>query len=554
MPIDASIYNNVQPQPSPIQTLASLSALKGQQQQQQLTGLELQEKQRQINGEKLLDNAYAKYVGPDGVDYNGLANEVARGGYGHLAPAIIKSGVEVRKSMADAVEAQGKAEDAQRNAAGNIGAGMQDILDKGGTAEDAAGYGVTHIAALRKVGLIPPDEASAIAQAMDPSNPDALKRTISSMIAASPKRTELSSAATTANARAVTAQTGAVKAAAELPGIQAKAAVDQQVAAGTQGGVTPYQQAELANQAKQRAISAGQLAVAQQREKREAGQAAAAATAGAPAGIGIPDVQAGQKNDQFLQTLPPATASQVKALVEGRLQVPSGAALRSPYWQGLIQSAYKYDPTFDTVNYNARAKTRSDFTTGKAASQVNAINTVIGHLDNLSNAADNLHNTNYPMLNAAENFASQAVGRSNVTNFNVTRKAVADELTRVWRQAGGSEQDIQENLKNLNAANSPEQLHGAIATFGHLLQSKLSSLNEQYRQGMGTDKIDMITPESQKTLQRLEQRAGKAPAAGGGDVPAPVEQALKGQSVGRHTLSDGSVWDVMPGGSVRKVK
>ncbi len=243
------------------------------------------------------------------------------------------------------------------------------------------------------------------------------------------------------------------------------------------------------------------------RERREAGQAASFA---APSTL--PDVAPGQKNDAYLQSLTAPVAAQVKALAEGRMQVPTGAALRSPYWQNLIQAVAKYDPSFDTVNYNARSKTRAAFTSGKEASQVNALNTVIGHLDGLSQAADALQNSDSPLYNSVANRLSKALGRPAVTNFDTIKKAVADEVTKVWRQSGGTESDVRSAQANLDAANSPAQLHGAIATYGDLLESKLGALADQYKQGMGSDPINLVTPQSRATLTKLEGRAGKAPA------------------------------------------
>lgn len=274
--------------------------------------------------------------------------------------------------------------------------------------------------------------------------------------------------------------------------------------------------------------------------------------AGPGGAIPGPDVQPGEKNDAFLQTLAPPIAAQVKALAEGRQQFPSGNALRTPYWQNMIQAVAKYDPSFDIVNYNARAKTRADFTSGKSAQQVNAINTVIGHLANLSDAADALQNGDLQTWNSLKNRFKTLTGSQDVTNFNVVRKAVADELTRVWRQAGGSEKDIQENLDNLGSANSPQQLHGAIATFGDLLESKLGSLNEQYRQGMGTDKIDMVTPAARATLTKLEQRAGRgapgnAPAVASAAPPSGTTKAAP--AIGTEGTLNGQhvVWDTRNG-------
>jgi hypothetical protein len=264
-------------------------------------------------------------------------------------------------------------------------------------------------------------------------------------------------------------------------------------------------------------------------------------------GANIPDVAPGQKNEAFFKTLPPPVAAKVKALVEGRIALPARIQKGDTYWQGLLDAAVKYDPSFDAVNYNARSKTRADFTSGKSAQQVNALNTAIGHMDRLLQVTDALGNFHEGSLgpltttaNEVKNWFSQKFGSKEIPAFNVVRKAVSDELTRVWRQAGGSEQDIQENLKNLASSNTPEQLYGAVGEFGHLLESKLDNLKEQYRQGMGTDPINMVTPEARRVLDKVEGKSGGK--SSGVSVTAP-----NGQTYNFPTASDAAAFKARAG-------
>src|SRR5579872_2292770 len=126
--------------------------------------------------------------------------------------------------------------------------------------------------------------------------------------------------------------------------------------------------------------------------------------------------------EDFLKTLKPEVAAQVKALAEGRMAFPSGFALRSPYWQQMLQAVSQYDPTFDAVNYTARAKTRSDFTSGAAAKNVTSLNTVIGHLDELDKAARDLNNSNWRTYNSVKNFIETETGDPRVQRFNAAKK------------------------------------------------------------------------------------------------------------------------------------
>jgi hypothetical protein len=278
--------------------------------------------------------------------------------------------------------------------------------------------------------------------------------------------------------------------------------------------------ASAANAAGELGVRRGELAI-KQKESAQADALNAAMAQTAQAGASGPTVP-GQKNDHVLAALPPQLQSVVKAIDDGRMQIPT-FALRTPYWQNVIQAVGAYDPEFDTVNYNARAKTRADFTSGKSAQQINALNTVVGHLSTLSDAADKLGNTSLPFVNAVKNAFTSATGGSAVTNFDTAKKAVADELTRVWRQAGGSEQDIKTWQNALNASQSPTQLKDSIATIGGLLESKLSSLDAQYKQGMGTSAPSIVTPAARASLDKLEGRP-VAPGAGVASDPLGIRK------------------------------
>lgn len=215
--------------------------------------------------------------------------------------------------------------------------------------------------------------------------------------------------------------------------------------------------------------------------------------------------------DDFLSTLSPEMAQQVKAFAEGRMPMPSGFALKSPYFQKMLQYITQYDPSFDAVNYNSRSKTRQDFTSGKSAQSINAINTAIGHLQNLSDSADSLDNSSIPMWNSVKNTFENQTGDPRIATFNTTKKAVVDEVTRVWRGTGGSEGDIKTWSDQLNAAQSPQQLHSVIGRIGDLLESKINSLGETYNQGMGTtaSPMNFVNPASQAALNTLRARGGE---------------------------------------------
>lgn len=223
--------------------------------------------------------------------------------------------------------------------------------------------------------------------------------------------------------------------------------------------------------------------------------------------VGGGPAMSGPTGDDFLKMLNPALAGQVKAIAEGRQQPPTSMAMRSPMGQALMSAVNQYDPTFDATNYQARSKTRNDFTSGNAAKQVNAMNTAIGHAGTLLDAADALDNTSFPLLNRGLNAAAQATGDPRIQQFNTARDALAGEITKAFRGSAGSEKDIEELRNNLSAAGSPEQMKAAIGQAMKLLASKNESLADQYTKGFGNNsQPNFLDPHAQAALAKLQNR------------------------------------------------
>lgn len=220
---------------------------------------------------------------------------------------------------------------------------------------------------------------------------------------------------------------------------------------------------------------------------------------------GAPNAGGGPSGADFLKSIPPNLASQVKALAEGRMAFPAGMALKSPYWQQMLTAVSQYDPNFDAVNYNARAKTRSDFTSGKNAQNIKALNTAIGHLGRLEEQIGGTASHSFTPLNIAQNVGEEVFGSSGQTNFKQTASALATELTAVFRGSGGAEADVARYLSQLNVNGSQEQKKGAVNNIVELLNARLSAIGDQYNQGMGTteDPLTLLNPKAQAVIARL---------------------------------------------------
>ncbi len=227
--------------------------------------------------------------------------------------------------------------------------------------------------------------------------------------------------------------------------------------------------------------------------------------------------------DAYLSTLDKPTAALVRALAEGRKSFPSGAALRSPYWQNILTHVSNYDPGFDETNYTTRNATRRDFSIGTAGKNIRALNTAIGHLGQLYDQVGGTASHGFVPLNVAENAGRKMFGDSGPTTYAATTSALAGELTAVYRGSGGAEADIKRYIDELSPNASEAQKRGTIANIAGLLNSRLQALQDQYTKGMGVGAKDyqFLDPHAQQVLGNLGVE-GFAPSKPGNDTPPPA--------------------------------
>ncbi len=259
-----------------------------------------------------------------------------------------------------------------------------------------------------------------------------------------------------------------------------------------------------------------------------------ASLTGSPAG-GQPsqDPNAAVPNGVYDSLSSPQKA-QVDQMLQGKMPFPGGMALKTPYWITLMQAANERaqqlgDPGgFDATQWPVRLKAKEDFTSGKSAQTITAGNTAIGHLGDLDAQVDKLGNfSGVPLANYALNAARNAVKGASGTaielqKFDAIKSKYSQEITKFYRGSGGSEGDIQEAMRQLDGARSPEELHAVVKAQVQLLHSKISALQDQWHSAMGASGGDfpIISPKSQLVLQRIapEELAGgaasAAPAAG----------------------------------------
>lgn len=238
--------------------------------------------------------------------------------------------------------------------------------------------------------------------------------------------------------------------------------------------------------------------------------------------------------EEYLKTLPQQEATQVKALTEGRLRPPP-MGRKNPYWEQLLAKAGQYEPGFDMTKYAARQAVRTDFDKGKAAGNIKALNTVMGHLDSMDKAIEPLGNFSMapgimnPLKDAYYNNLGDEDYQRARANFRLAKGAVASELMKVFRETGGSVTEVKDWEEKIHEDDSPAALKQTVKSAIELIGSRLNAVNDQWNRTMNVERpmTALLSPSARKVWERLHpEEFGAAPASGGESVAEKTAPAL----------------------------
>lgn len=174
----------------------------------------------------------------------------------------------------------------------------------------------------------------------------------------------------------------------------------------------------------------------------------------------------------------------------------------------LAQVQQKY-PDFDQTDYNAKNKLLSDYTSGKGASQINAVNTAMGHIGTLADAVDALKNGNIPIINKIANAIGVQIGNTPQTTVQTIVHRVGPELAAAYIAGGGSAGERGTTEADFDLSKGNDQLKQNLSITAELLRSKIGALENQYKNTVKRDDFQQrfITPAAQKALNTLSPQA-----------------------------------------------
>ncbi len=224
---------------------------------------------------------------------------------------------------------------------------------------------------------------------------------------------------------------------------------------------------------------------------------------------GLPD-KAGQA--AFLAQFPQDLQTTIKQIADYK-QSPTSISTRQYKGVGAVNRQQvlswvaQYDPTYNEAQYASRQALLAKFTSGDYSKNINALNTAIGHINDLTDNFDKLHNTNFTPYNQAINSWKKASGYGGVTSAEQNINAVANELATAFKASGATDSEIKSWQDTLNTSSSPAQAKAFIETASNLLNSRLEALNATYESGMGKPKDGgFLSDKNQQALLDLKAK------------------------------------------------
>jgi hypothetical protein len=181
----------------------------------------------------------------------------------------------------------------------------------------------------------------------------------------------------------------------------------------------------------------------------------------------------------------------------------------------------------------AQQTTDRNFAGGTGATQMRSLNTVADHLKLMQEYSKALRDgsmpfTDIPRLNQIIQFLAKERGMPEVTNFNVARDIMADEVVRLLTSTGGTEADRAGMQSRLAAAMSEYQQTGALTAFEKFTAGRFKGLEQGYARNdperIKDFRDNMMTPEARAIFTKGEG-AGAAETAGG--PPSEAVQMLR---------------------------
>ncbi len=452
MPIDPSIPISVIPANIPTPQAMQASAAKMQEDK-----LKQQQAQEAAATKHFLDNAMSAAIDENGNIRPDVYAQWVKGTPAVSSlPKLQESVANLNKSQSDAREAALKADAAQDDHRGAIGAQAQAFLDAGNPHAAVAVIGAGFKQAIN-AGWLKPDDAVSMLSQMDPEDPKSISAFAKSLQAGSKAFNPLQRQGEVADSENATR-------AAALPGVIAKSAAEQQVTANMQGGLTPDQRADNANQAAQRQQEAQRIELERQRVGLEKQRANAESAATVEIKPGTPEFRIAQDLAYGKMTF-----AQFRTLAAYNRNIGQKFAI--------YDKAAQLNPDFNPASFEIGLTLAKN---PQQQKQLASLDNVVSGVPDLLAASDAAKRSGATVINKYLSPVKVAIGDQSFTNFRAAQKSFADELSGGLGYGNATDMKLALGIDMTDPNLSPENFASAIQNvIIPFVQRKRASLLKQ---------------------------------------------------------------------------
>ncbi len=246
-------------------------------------------------------------------------------------------------------------------------------------------------------------------------------------------------------------------------------------------------------------------------------------------GLGAGTASAAQPQltgEDFMATLPPGTAAQVRAIANGSAKMPPLGARGAS--APLRDAVFRFDPSYT----DQRAEVRKAFTTGIDGRNIRNLNTATVHLDQMAEAAKAMQNGTWQPGNELYNYIATKLGGAAPTNYTAVMNAFAGEAANALK-GSATDPEIAHVMSTLGQNQSPQQAAGVVNQNLHILATKLKTYQDSYQQQIPNDTVySPVLPSAKAVFQKYGMTDVGAPGGQqGGGRGAPVGARQQGGMV-----------------------
>lgn len=253
-----------------------------------------------------------------------------------------------------------------------------------------------------------------------------------------------------------------------------------------------------------------------------------------------------------IDQVPGAIRAQVQAVVDRREPMPP-MSKQNPVNGGVNYWVNRIDPQYDSREFPQQNKLMTELIDSAAKGPIGAMNTALGHLNDMYSAIDALNNGNVKILNGIANKYDEQVGKTPQATFQTIVHRLGPEIASAYVQGGGGETEREGIAKDFSVNNSPAQLRSNADITAKMFLSKIGSQVQDYTATMHKTPQDFysrfLTPNARATLNRLAPQGNNNQGAGNTQNNLPA--IPKGYT--RIKASDGSQHDI-PTANLDKAK